>query len=126
MNDAEITQDSVLSPTSPRQIAHYEILDKLGAGGMGVVYKARDTRLDRLVAIKLLPEGFAGDRERLARFGREARLLATLNHPNIASIYGLEEADGKPFLVLELVRGKTLAERLKKGRLPLDETLQIC
>ncbi len=111
---------------SGRKVVHYQIVGKIGEGGMGVVYRARDTRLARDVAIKVLPESFSGDRERVARFEREARLLATLNHPNIASVYGLEEAEGRSHLVLELVEGKTLAERLKKGRIRLDETLEIC
>src|SRR5512143_3738539 len=93
---------------------------------MGEVYRAEDTNLNRQVAIKVLPDIFAGDPERLARFEREAKLLASLNHPNIASIYGLEEADGKRFLVLELVEGQTLAERLPKGPLPVEETLDVC
>ncbi len=109
-----------------QSLAHYRILEKIGEGGMGVVYRAKDTRLDRQVAIKALPDVFAADPDRLARFEREAKILATLNHPNIAAIHGLEESDGKRFLVLELVEGKTLAERLKKGRIPLDETLEIC
>jgi serine/threonine-protein kinase len=107
-------------------LSHYRITEKLGQGGMGEVYRAEDTNLSRQVAIKVLPDAFAHDAERLARFEREAKLLASLNHPNIASIYGLEQADGKPFLVLELVEGQTLSERLKKGRIPLDETLDIC
>ncbi len=109
-----------------RNVAHYRILEKIGEGGMGIVYRAQDTRLERHVAIKSLPDIFAADPSRLARFEREARILATLNHPNIASIHGLEEYDGKRFLILELVEGKTLAEPLKKGRIPLDETLEIC
>ncbi|MBP1597891.1 MAG: serine/threonine protein kinase [Acidobacteria bacterium] len=111
---------------SGKTISHYQVLEKLGQGGMGEVYRADDTNLSRQVAIKVLPDEFAHDAERLTRFEREAKLLASLNHPNIASIYGLEKADGKPFLVLELVEGQTLAERLKKGRIPLDETLDIC
>src|SRR5512136_2210353 len=99
-------------------LSHYRITEKLGEGGMGEVYRAEDTNLSRQVAIKVLPDIFAGDPERLARFEREAKLLASLNHPNIASIYGLEEANGKRFLVLELVEGLTLAERLHKGPLP--------
>src|SRR5262245_61947341 len=83
------------------RIAHYEVLGALGAGGMGEVYRARDTRLDRTVALKSLPAGFAADPERLARFEREAKLLASLAHPNIAAIFGLEESDGSPYLVLE-------------------------
>ncbi len=109
-----------------KTLGHYQITEKLGEGGMGVVYKARDTHLDRTVAIKVLPDEFAHDAERLARFEREAKLLASLNHPNIAAIHGLEEHEGKRFLVLELVEGQTLAERLEKGRIPLDETLDIC
>jgi len=107
-------------------LSHYKIIDKLGAGGMGEVYRAEDTNLDRQVAIKVLPDVFADDAERLARFEREAKLLASLNHPNIAAIHGLEESDGKRFLVLELVEGKTLAERIKKGPLPVDEALEVC
>ncbi|HET9326802.1 MAG TPA: protein kinase [Candidatus Eisenbacteria bacterium] len=110
---------------SPTRIGAYPIERELGRGGMGIVYLARDVRLQRAVAIKVLPEGFARDPERLSRFEREARLLASLNHPNIAAIYGLEEADGQRFLVLEYVEGETLAERIERGRVPLDETLSI-
>jgi len=106
--------------------AKYRILDKLGAGGMGEVYRAEDLSLNRQVAIKVLPDVFSKDQERLARFEREARVLAALNHPNIAAIYGVEEADGKRFLVLELVEGETLAERLGKGSLPLEEAVDAC
>jgi len=109
-----------------RTISHYRILEKLGEGGMGVVYRAHDSRLNRDVAIKVLPDRFTWVSERKARFEREARLLATLSHPNVAAIHGMEEADGKSCLVLELVEGQTLAERLKKGRIPLEETLNIC
>ena len=89
----------------------YEILGEIGKGGMGEVYLAEDTNLKRQVAIKVLPEPFALDEERLARFEREARLLASLNHPNIATIHGLEKSDNQQFLVMELVDGETLAER---------------
>ena len=106
-------------------LSHYRITAKLGQGGMGVVYRATDENLGRDVAIKVLPEEVATDSERLARFKREAHLLASLNHTNIASIHGLEEADGKPFLVLELVEGEDLAERLKRGAIPVDEALEI-
>jgi serine/threonine-protein kinase len=104
----------------------YRITEEIGRGGMGVVYEAEDTKLGRKVAIKVLPEVFTQDPERLARFEREARVLASLNHPNIAAIYGVEEADGKRFLVLELVEGETLAERLSRGALSIEETLEVC
>ena len=87
-------------------MSHYKILEKLGEGGMGVVYRAEDTNLGRQVAVKVLPDIFSGDPERLARFEREARLLASLNHPNIATIHGLEQAEGKRFLVMELFAGQ--------------------
>jgi len=106
-------------------ISHYEVLSRIGAGGMGEVYRARDTRLGRTVALKFLPEAFAQDRERVSRFQREAQLLASLNHPNIASLYGFEEADRKPFLVMELAEGESLDQRLRRGPMPLDETLAI-
>ncbi|MGA9750679.1 MAG: protein kinase [Acidobacteriota bacterium] len=107
------------------RLGPYEILSPLGAGGMGEVYRARDTRLGREVAIKALPSIFAADPERLARFRREAQTLASLNHPNIASIYGLDEDGGAPHLVLELVEGETLAARLARGALPPREALQV-
>ena len=103
----------------------YEILGPLGSGGMGEVYRARDLRLHREVAIKALPAGLASDPEFLARLAREARLLASLNHPNIAAIYGLEESDGSPFLVMECVEGDSLAQRLAAGQLPVDDALAI-
>ena len=103
----------------------YEIVAPLGAGGMGEVYRARDTRLHRDVAIKALPSSLSDDPERLARFQREARLLAALNHPNVAAIYGLEETDGSPFLVMECVEGETLAARLAAGPLPVEEALAV-
>ncbi len=109
-----------------KTFSHYKILEKLGAGGMGEVYRAEDVRLHRQVAVKMLPDMFAADPERLARFEREAKLLAALSHPNIAAIYGLEEAEGKRFLVLELVEGETLAQRLGRGLLPFDEALEVC
>src|SRR5512136_2735031 len=91
-------------------ISHYRIVEKLGAGGMGEVFLAEDSHLNRRVAIKVLPDAFARDPERLARFDREAKLLASLSHPNIAAIHGLEKTDGSPFLVMELVEGETLAQ----------------
>ena len=103
----------------------YEVTAKIGQGGMGEVYQARDTKLDRDVALKVLPEAFTSDPDRLARFEREAKVLASLNHPNIGSIYGLEEAEGVRALVLELVEGPTLADRIKQGPIPIDEALPI-
>jgi Tol biopolymer transport system component len=108
-----------------RQLGSYTIVSPLGAGGMGEVYRARDTKLGRDVAIKILPSHFTSDPERRARFSREARLLATLNHPHIGAIYGLEESDGITALVLELVEGPTLADRLEPGPLPTAEALAI-
>src|SRR6478736_3384297 len=102
------------------KLGPYEILAPLGAGGMGEVYRARDGKLNREVAIKVLPELFAADAERLARFQREAQVLASLNHPNIAHIHGLEESGGARALVLELVEGETLADRIETGPIPLD------
>ena len=108
-----------------RQIGSHQILSLLGAGGMGEVYRARDTKLGRDVAIKVVADVFLSDPERLARFEREARVLATLNHPHIGAIYGLEEAEGVRGLVLELVEGATLAERLAPGPLPIQEALTV-
>ena len=103
----------------------YKVTAKIGEGGLGEVYRARDTKLDRDVALKVLPQAFTEDPDRLARFEREAKVLASLNHPNIAAIHGLEEADGIRALVLELVEGPTLADRIKRGPIPLDEALPI-
>jgi len=108
-----------------RTLNHYEVAEQIGAGGMGEVYRARDTRLGRDVALKFLPAAFTDDPERLARFEREARLLASLNHPNIGAIYGLEEAEGLRFLVLELIQGEDLSERLARGPMTADEALPI-
>ena len=98
---------------------------QIGKGGMGEVYKAKDQKLGRDVAIKVLPEEFAMDQERVARFQREAKLLASLNHPNIAAIYGLEEADDTHFLVMELIEGQTLKDRIKTGPIPVEEALKL-
>ena len=106
-------------------LAHYRLVEKIGQGGMGEVFRAEDTKLGREVAIKVLPEMMAADADRLARFEREARSLAALNHPNIAAIYGLEEADDTRFLVLELVPGETLAEHIERGPIPVEQALQI-
>ncbi len=107
------------------KLAHYEITSHLGTGGMGEVYQATDSKLGRSVAIKLLPEAFTHDADRAARFDREARVLASLNHPNIAAIHGIEESGGRKFLVMELVPGETLADRIKRGPIPLDEAVGI-
>jgi serine/threonine protein kinase/Tol biopolymer transport system component len=107
------------------RIGPYEIAAQLGEGGMGVVFRGRDSRLQRDVALKLLPETFASDADRLARFEREAQVLASLNHPNIAQIYGLENANGSTCIVMELVEGETLEERLRHGPLTFDETLAV-
>ena len=107
------------------RLGHYDVTALIGEGSMGQVYQATDTKLKRQVALKILPEAFATDPDRLARFQREAEVLASLNHPNIAQIHGLEEADGVRALVLELVEGPTLADRIKQGPIPLDEALPI-
>ncbi|HXV63359.1 MAG TPA: serine/threonine-protein kinase, partial [Vicinamibacteria bacterium] len=107
------------------RLAHYRIVDKLGHGGMGEVYRAEDTKLRREVAIKILPEAFAKDSDRVTRFEREARLLASVNHPGIATLHGLEKDEGIHYLVMELVAGETLAERLARGPLPLEEALDV-
>ena len=111
--------------TAGTHLGAYEVIGSLGAGGMGEVYRARDTRLTRDVALKIIPDAFSLDADRLARFQREAQVLASLNHPNIAAIYGLEEAAGVKALVLELVDGETLADRIARGPVPLDEALPL-
>src|SRR5262249_29719580 len=110
---------------SGTRLGVYEVVASLGAGGMGEVYRARDTKLNRDVALKVLPAAFRLEPERQARFKREAQLIASLNHPNIATIYGFEEWDGVHALVLELVEGPTLADRLARGPIPQDEALPI-
>ncbi len=112
--------------TTGTTIGHYKIDREIGRGGMGVIFLAHDTRLGRTVALKALPEDVAADPDRLQRFEREARVLASLNHPNIAAIYGLEEADGRKYLALEHVEGETLADRIKRGAIPLPEALDLC
>ena len=107
------------------RLGPYEIHSAIGAGGMGEVWKARDTTLGRDVALKILPEHLALDPDRLARFKREAQILASLNHPNIATIHGFQESDGVQALVLELVEGPTLADRIAQGPIPIDEALPI-
>src|SRR5438093_1307294 len=107
------------------QLGSHEITALLGKGGMGEVYRARDTKLKPEVAIKILPEEFSRDRDRVSRFQREAEVLASLNHPNIAAIYDIEEVNETRFLVLELVEGATLAERIQRGPIPVEEALDI-
>ena len=106
-------------------LAHYRVTSKLGAGGMGEVFRATDSRLNRDVALKLLPEHLANDKDRMARFHREAQVLASLSHPNIAGIHGLEESGGRSALVMELVEGEDLADRLSRGPIPLVDALRI-
>src|SRR5262245_6811167 len=110
--------------TPGTRVGPYEVTAQIGAGGMGTVYRARDTKLNRDVAIKVLAE-LAGDPDRLARFHREAQVLASLNHPNIAHVYGVEDESATFALVMELVEGPTLADRIEQGPLPLDEALAI-
>ena len=112
--------------TEGQILSFYEVLGPLGAGGMGEVYRARDTRLDREVALKVLPQEFAQDDERLRRFEREAKMLATLNHPNVAAIHGIDQIDQICILALELCEGATLADKIARGALPVDETVEIC
>jgi serine/threonine protein kinase len=106
-------------------LSHYRVVEKLGAGGMGEVYRAEDTVLGRDVALKVLPETFTRDAERLARLEREARVLATLDHPNIAAIYSFEEERDVHFLVMQLAEGETLETRIARGPIPLEEALAI-
>jgi len=108
-----------------KTIAHYQITAKLGEGGMGEVYRATDTKLRRDVALKLLPDHFLDDADRLSRFQREARVLASLNHPNIAQVYGLEESGSARCIVMELVEGETLADRIARGPIPVEQALNI-
>src|SRR5438067_3656141 len=111
--------------TAGTKLGVYEVVDALGAGGMGEVYRALDTKLRREVAIKILPETFASDPDRVARFQREAELLATLNHPDIAAVYGIETLEQSTAIVMELVDGQTLDETIRGGALPVDDALAI-
>ena len=114
-----------MSLSAGTRLGPYEILSAIGAGGMGEVYRARDTKLNRDVALKILPEAFASDPDRLARFTREAQTLASLNHPNIAAIYGIEESGDVRALVMELVEGEDLSAHIGRGPIPLAEALPI-
>ena len=121
----DIVGDFLMSFTPGTRIGPYEITSILGQGGMGIVFRARDVKLDRDVAIKVLPEAFDSDRDRLIRFQREAQVLASLNHPRIAHVYGLEESGQTKCIVMELVEGETLAERIRRGPLPVDDSVEI-
>jgi serine/threonine protein kinase len=116
---------SVLSLTPGTRLGVYEIAAQIGEGGMGQVYRATDTALGRSVAIKILPETFAADAERVARFEREAKTLASLNHPHIAAIYAIEKSTGQHALVMELVEGEDLSQRIARGAIPIDEALPM-
>src|SRR5207245_1652428 len=121
-----LNYNSATMPLVPgNKLGPYEIVKPLGAGGMGEVYRARDKRLGRDVALKVVPDAFASDAQRMARFEREAKVLASLNHPNIAVLYGFEESSGTRALAMELVDGPMLAERIKQGALVLGEALPI-
>src|SRR6516164_1684658 len=120
-----IIRSEIMALTVGTQLGSHEITALLGKGGMGEVYRARDLKLKREVAIKILPEEFSRDADRVSRFQREAEVLASMNHPNIAGIYDVEEGGGSRYLVLELVEGETLAERIARGRIPVEEALDI-
>src|SRR5258705_516555 len=122
---APLAGDLGASALTGRRLGVYQVQSRIGAGGMGEVYRARDTKLGRDVAIKIIPDTFALDPDRLARFTREAQVLASLNHPHIAAIYGFEDSGETHALVLELVEGETLADRIARGAIPLDEALPI-
>ncbi len=108
-----------------KTISHYKVLEKIGQGGMGEVYRATDTKLNRDVALKILPQQFASDSQRMARFQREAEVLASLDHPNIGQIYGIEEAGQTKALVLQLIEGPTLADKIVQGPIPIEDALKI-
>jgi len=125
LQSAHHRENSFMALAAGDRLGPYEIVNPIGAGGMGEVYRAHDAKLNRDVALKILPTEFAVDPERLARFKREAHVLASLNHANIAAIYGFEDSDAGRALVLELVEGPTLADRIADGRVPLEEAVPI-
>ena len=114
------------APAAGTSFGTYDIIEPIGSGGMGDVYRARDSKLGREVALKFLPKDLSSDPDLLARFDREAKLLALVNHPNIATIHSIEESGGHLFLVLELIEGQDLAKTLKSGPLPLNQALKVC
>src|SRR5215471_8416869 len=122
---AELLSDDPLSDKIGRKLGHYHILQKLGSGGMGVVYKARDEHLHRFVAMKVLPESFAGDAERLNRFEREARAASALNHPNVITIYDVAQLNRTPYILMEFVEGQTLRQMLSGGPLPMATVIRL-
>src|SRR5437867_132860 len=125
LTDSSAGGEQRTDPLIGRHVGSYDVLALIGVGGMGEVYRARDTKLGRDVALKLLPSDFIHDPERIARFGCEAQLLAALNHPHIAAIYGLEDSDGVPALVLELVEGETLADTIGRGPVSVNKARSI-